>query len=210
MTTKGVEATSPEVVEIPPASGRALTLRKGDRLRVIDVEGSQVADLVAFSAEGKRDAFSQSFTRILLDRVDVRRGDSLLTTAGEPLLTVVGDTVGVHDILFGPCNRMLYERVFGVTGKSGCREHLAEALEPFGIGFERVTDPFNVFMNTRIGDDKRMTILPPLSRAGDHVDLRADRDVIVAVSACAADVNECNAGVLTGIRLEVFRNDMDR
>lgn len=206
MTTERSDATSIETIDIPPASGRALTLAKGDRLRVIDVEGSQVADLVAFAADGERDAFSQSFTRILLDRVDVRQGDSLVTAAGEPLLTVVADTVGVHDILFGPCNRMLYERVFGVRGKTGCREHLAEALEPFGIGFKRVTDPFNVFMNTRVGDDQRMTILPPTSRAGDHVDLRADRDLIVAVSACAADVNDCNAGVLTGIRLEVFRD----
>ncbi|WP_396655828.1 DUF1989 domain-containing protein [Microbacterium sp.] len=206
MTREGVEATPTETIEIPPASGRAVTLAKGDRLRVVDVEGSQVADVVAFAADGEREAFSQSFTRILLDRVDVRVGDSLLTAAGEPLLTVVDDTVGVHDILFGPCNQMLYERVFGVSGKTGCREHLAEALEPYGIGHERVTDPFNAFMNTRIGDDNRMTILPPTSRAGDHVDLRADRDVIVAVSACAADVNDCNAGVLTGIRLEIFRD----
>ncbi|WP_353987428.1 urea carboxylase-associated family protein [Ruicaihuangia caeni] len=195
----------PEVIDIPPATGRAVTLAAGDVLRVIDVEGSQVADLVVYAASAPHDGFSQGFTRLLLDRVDVRPGDSLLTAAGEPLLTLVGDTVGVHDILFPPCNRMMYERVFGIPGKTGCREHLTEALAPHGIGFDRVTDPFNVFMNTRIGDDKRMTILLPTSRAGDYVDLRADQDVIVAVSACAADANDCNAGELTGIRLEVTR-----
>lgn len=195
-----------EIIDIPAAEGRAATLREGDILRVVDVEGSQVADLVVYDARGERASFSQSFTRLLLDRVDVRVGDSLLTGTGEPLLTVVADTVGVHDILFGPCNRMMYERVFGVFGKTGCREHLTEALSPYGIGFERVTDPFNLFMHTHIGEDQKMTILLPTSRAGDYVDLRADREVIVAVSACAGDTNDCNAGVLTGIRLEIFRS----
>lgn len=201
-----IDRTADEIIDVPPASGRALALARGDVLRVVDVEGSQVADLVAYDARGAHDSFSQSFTRLLLDRVDVRIGDSLLSAAGEPLLTVVADTVGVHDILFGPCNAMMYERVFGVTGKTGCREHLTEALAPHGIGFDRVTDPFNVFMHTRIGDDQRMTILLPTSRAGDYVDLRADRDVIVAVSACAGDTNDCNGGVLTGIRLEIYRS----
>lgn len=205
MTAMPTRSEPAEVIEIPAASARAVTLAAGDVLRVVDVEGSQVADLVAYDAAPPHEAFSQGFTRLLLDRVDVRVGDSLLTAAGEPLLTVVEDTVGVHDIVFPPCNRMMYERVFHVTGKTGCREHLAEALAPHGIGFERVTDPFNVFMNTRIGDDKRMTILLPVSTAGDHVDLRAERDLIVAVSACAGDTNDCNAGRLTDIRLEVFR-----
>lgn len=199
--------TADEVIYIPPAAGRAVKLSHGDVLRVIDVDGSQVADLVAYQAAGRRDSFSQSFTRLMLDRVDVRIGDGLLTAECESLLTLVADTVGVHDILFGPCNSAMYERVFDVYGKTGCREHLAEALEPFGIGFERVTDPFNVFMHTRIGDDHRMTILHPTSKAGDYVDLRADQDLIVAVSACAGDTNDCNGGTLTGIRLEIYRGE---
>ncbi|MHA6669130.1 DUF1989 domain-containing protein [Homoserinimonas sp. A447] len=194
-----------EAIDILPASGRALTLRRGDILRVIDVEGSQVADLVAFDAEDTQEHFSQGFTRLLLDRVDMRVGDSLFSNHNNPLLTIVDDTVGVHDIVFPPCNTVMYERVFGVVGKTGCREHLAEALSEHGIGFYQVTDPFNVFMNTRIGDDKKMTILLPTSSAGDHIDLRAERDLIVAVSACAGDTNDCNGGKLTSIRLEISR-----
>jgi uncharacterized protein YcgI (DUF1989 family) len=198
-------STTVQAIDIPPASGRAVTLKRGDVLRVIDVEGSQVADLVAFDAEDSAEFFSQGFTRLLMDRVDVRVGDSLLSNRSNPLLTVVEDTVGVHDILFPPCNTVMYERVFGVKGKTGCREHLSEALAEHGIDFYQVTDPFNVFMHTRIGDDKKMTILLPTSTAGDHIDLRAERDLIVGVSACAGDTNDCNGGKLTGIRLEISR-----
>lgn len=197
--------TRVETVEIAPASARAVRLAAGDVIRVIDVQGSQVADLVAFVADDTRQHFSQGFTRLMLDRVDVRVGDALVSNTSTPLLTVIEDNVGVHDLLFPPCNTLMYAEVFGVEGKSGCREHLADALSEYGISFDQVTDPFNAFMNTRIGDDHRMTILPPTSRAGDHVDLRAECDLIVAVSACAGDVNDCNGDRLTEIALEITR-----
>jgi uncharacterized protein len=119
------------------------------------------------------------------------------------MLTVVADTVGVHDMLFPPCSTFLYTHVFGVEGKTGCREHLTAALAPYGIGFAQVTDPFNVFMNTAIDEAGRMAIYTPLSTAGDHLELRAEMDLIVAVSACAADVNACNGDGPTRIGVSV-------
>jgi uncharacterized protein len=187
---------------VAPMSAKALRLARGAVLRVTDVEGSQVADLVAFNAQDTAEHLSQGFTRANNDKAGLDVGDRLYSNLNSPMLTVMQDTVGVHDLLFPPCSRYLYEHVFGVQGKTGCREHLTEALEPFGIGFAQVTDPFNVFMNTAI-DEGRMAIYEPRSRAGDHIDLRAEMDLVVAVSSCAADVNACNAGVLTPIGLSV-------
>lgn len=191
-----------QTITIPPCSGVAVRLKRGDRLRVTDVQGLQVADLVAFTTGSPRERLSQGFTRMNHDRVDLRVGDALFSNMNRPLLRLTADTVGVHDLLFPPCNAFLYEHVFGVAGKTGCREHLTEALRPFGIGIDEVTDPFNVFMHTEI-DAGRMAILPPRSRAGDHVELLAEDELIVAVSACAADVNDCNGGRCTEIELRV-------
>jgi uncharacterized protein YcgI (DUF1989 family) len=189
---------------VAPMSARAVRLSPGDVLRVTDIEGRQVADLVAFNAHDTAEHLSQGFTRANNDKAGLLVGDQLFSNLNSPMLTVVKDTVGVHDLLFPPCSRYLYEHVFGVHGKTGCREHLTDALEPFGIGFAQVTDPFNVFMNTAI-DDGRMAIYEPHSRAGDHVDLRAEMDLVVAVSSCAADVNACNGDALTPIGLAVRR-----
>jgi uncharacterized protein YcgI (DUF1989 family) len=191
-------------VMIPPKSGYALRVGRGEVLRIIDIEGLQVADVVAYGASDPSEHLSQAFTRANNDSAAVEVGDRLYSNLNAPLLTVVEDTVGVHDILFPPCSQFLYEHVFGIEGKTGCREHLAAALAPYGIGFEDVTDPFNVFMNTSIGDHGRLQILEPHSGPGDHVDLRAERDLIVAVSACASDVNDCNGGVCTSIGLAVL------
>jgi uncharacterized protein YcgI (DUF1989 family) len=188
---------------IPPMSAHALRVARGDLLRVTDVDGSQVADLVAFSADDPDEHFSQGFTRANNDKAGVIAGDHLYSNVNTPMLTVVTDTVGVHDMLFPPCSTFLYRHVFGVEGKTGCREHLTAALEPYGIGFGRVTDPFNVFMNTAIDAAGRMAIYPPRSTAGDYLELRAEMDLIVAVSACAADVNACNGDACTRVAVSV-------
>lgn len=190
---------------IPPASAHALRLARGDVLRVTDVDGSQVADLVAFNADDPDEHFSQGFTRANNDKAGVLVGDRLYSNVNTVMLTVVADTVGVHDMLFPPCSTFLYRHVFGVEGKTGCREHLTIALEPYEIGFARVTDPFNVFMNTAIDEVGGMAIYPPRSSAGDYLELRAEMDLIVAVSACAADVNACNGDACTRIAVSVRR-----
>jgi uncharacterized protein YcgI (DUF1989 family) len=188
---------------IPPMSAYAFEVARGDMLRVVDVDGEQVADLVAFNAADLAEHFSQGFTRVNNDKAGVVVGDHLYSNLNNPVFTVACDTVGVHDMLFPPCSAFLYTHVFGVDRKTGCREHLARVLEPYGIGFADVTDPFNVFMNTAIGENGRMAIYTPRSAAGDHLDLRAEMDLVVAVSACAADVNACNGDGCTRIAVRV-------
>jgi uncharacterized protein YcgI (DUF1989 family) len=199
-----VDSDAPVQVVIPPKSGHALLLRRGQVLRVTDIEGQQVADLVAYDAEDRSEHFSQGFTRAYNDKATIAVGDQLYSNLNRPMLTVVADTVGVHDMLFVPCSRFLKEHVFGIDGETGCREHLATALEPHGITWAQVTDPFNVFMNTRIDEQGNMVIFEAPSRAGDHLDLRAERDLIIGVSACAGDMNACNAGHCTTIGLTVL------
>jgi uncharacterized protein YcgI (DUF1989 family) len=196
-------SVSPGLIEIAPKSAHALLLRAGQLLRVVDLEGSQVADLVAYNAVEPSEHFSQGFTRMNNDKVGVIVGDRLYSNLNTPMLRVEDDTVGVHDMLYPPCNAFFYEHVFGIAGKTGCREHLASALAEFGIGHERVTDPFNVFMNTTVDGSGATVIHRPRSGPGDHLDLRAEMDLIVAVSACAADVTDCNGGRCTGIGLLV-------
>ncbi|MEA2247798.1 MAG: uncharacterized protein QOH46_2327 [Solirubrobacteraceae bacterium] len=186
-------------------SAHALRLHTGQLLRVVDLEGSQVADLVAYNAADPSERFSQGFTRMNNDKVGVSVGDRLYSNRNSAMLRVEDDTVGVHDMLFPPCNAFFYEHVMGIAGKTGCREHLASALADFGIAQDDVTDPFNVFMNTAVGESGAMVIRTAPSEAGDHIDLRAEMDLIVAVSACAADVTDCNGGRCTGIGLLVER-----
>jgi uncharacterized protein YcgI (DUF1989 family) len=192
------------IVDIAPMSGAAVQLAVGELLRVVDVEGQQVADLVAFTGPDLGERFSQGFTRMLSGNVTVGGPGALLySNLGRPLLEVVVDPLGVHDLLYPPCNELYYRTVHGLPGKTGCREHLTEALVPFGVPFADVTDPFNVFMHSKVDDAGVPEVLLPRTTAGDFVELRALTDLVVGVSACAADMGLCNGGNCTGLQLVV-------
>ncbi|WP_068266634.1 DUF1989 domain-containing protein [Janibacter limosus] len=196
--------TKDATITIPPKSAHAVKLHKGERLRIIDVEGGQVADLVAFATDDLDESFSQGFTRMNNEKASVGVGDALYSNKNRVLMRVSADSVQVHDLLFPPCNRFLYEEIYGVPGKSGCRENLARALEGYGVPESRITDPFNVFMHTRIDPaTQKMQILPPTSGPGDFLEVAAEQDLILAISSCAADVTDCNGGHCTSIQVQV-------
>ena len=96
-------------IEIAPASAQAFELPDGWTIRVTDAEGSQVGDLFCVARDDPAERFSQARTRVYLQRIDLRVGDALWSTRDRPLLTVVEDTVGVHDLLSAaaaaPCSR---------------------------------------------------------------------------------------------------------
>jgi uncharacterized protein len=192
------------VIEIPPKSAHALLVRAGEILKVSDVRGSQVADFVCLSSEESAEYFSQARTRVNNWTTRLTVGHVLFSNRNQPMFRIAEDTVGVHDILFSPCSAYVYEHIYGVGPRDGCYENLARALQGFGISIDQVPDPFNIFMNTGIDEDYSLVIRRALSAPGDYVNLRAEMDCVVAVSACAADLDECNGGECTPIALEVI------
>jgi uncharacterized protein len=189
---------------IPPKSGTALTVNRGEILRVTDVEGQQACDFVAFNAHDHYDFFSAGKTRLNAWRVRVSTGDRLYSNQNHVLFTIVGDTVGVHDLLLPACNSYLYEHFFGVGPREGCLELLQQALHPYGIDPALIPDPFNLFTKTIVSDERDLVICEPASRAGDHIDLRAEVDCIVGLTACPEDLSDCNGRHCTAIDARIL------
>lgn len=188
---------------IPPKSAIALTVSAGETLRIVAVDGGQCSDVVAFAAEDPQERLSQHWTRVNNWKLRVTAGDRLYTNRSRPLLTVVTDTLGVNDFLFPPCNRDVYERMFEGEAQDGCSELLAGVLGPYAITPEMITDPLNVFMNTHIAEDGSISIEPNAARPGELLELRAERDCIVGVTACPDDRSSCNNGHCTRVGVDV-------
>lgn len=188
---------------IPARSGLALTLRGGETLRVIDIEGSQACDLVCFNLEDLAECLSPARTRLWHWRLRISTGDRLISNRHRPMMTMTEDTAGVHDLLLPSCNRRLYTDFFHVDPRDGCFELLVQALAPHGVSADLVPDPFNLFTNTGVEGEREMVIRPSASRPGDHVDLRADMDLLVGLTACPEDITVINGGNCTAIGVEV-------
>lgn len=191
------------VVDIAGGEGGAVEVGRGEHLSVIDVEGSQVADLVALRRHDLHHPLSVHQTRSTLRRLRLQVGDVLVDTNRQPLFAIARDDVGVHDLLLCACSRYLYEQRFGISDHRNCRENLLGALAPYGVEEWWLPDPLNVFMDTPPQPDGGFAFNPAPSKPGDRFVLRALDDVVVAVSSCPMDLVPINAGTPTPLRLEV-------
>ena len=173
--------------EISPRSGTAFRLNKGQKLRVIDPQGEQVSDLLAFNFHDKAEVISSGRTLDYAGKLFLTAGDPLYSNRSNVMLRIVEDTVGRHDFLLTPCSKDTFRIIYGdADPHQGCFGNLAAVLAPFGIGPDQIPTAFNVFMNVVVAPDGTLTVEPPLSRAGDHVLFEAEQDLIVALTACSA------------------------
>ena len=189
-----------EQVTIPPNSGMAFEVARGQHLRV---SGTTIADFVAFSRQDLRQRFDQARTKAYNLKLFLSSGDKLLTKANEPMLTIVADTFagqGTHDLQMGMCSGRRFQlaasegRLLETYNRPlrpedlpdhGCTENLSAALAPWGIAPEDIPSPFNLFQTLAIdGTTGRMANTSIRPRPGTNVDLRAEMDLLVAISAC--------------------------
>jgi len=179
---------------LPARNGRAIRLRQGQVIRIINTHGTQVCDTWAFNAAEMTEFMSMEHARAWTDRIVPRPGDPLVTNRRRPILTMLSDTSpGVHDTLIAPCDLDRY-RTLGVKGyHDNCADNLRLALKAIGLRTREVPCAFNLWMNIPVSADNAIRWLPPVSRAGDHVDFRAEMDCVCVVSACPQDIVAINA-----------------
>jgi uncharacterized protein YcgI (DUF1989 family) len=191
------------VVEIPPCSGTAFHLAGGSLLHVIDPKGEQVADLVAFAADDVRETLSNGRTFDYASTVHLTTGNVLYSNRSAPLLTIVHDDVGMHDFFLAACSRDTWRICYGDPGddRPGCFGNLVAALAAFGIEADAIPTTLNLFMNVAIEPNGHFTVRPPRSTPGDRIVLRAERDLIVGLTACSAA--QSNNGRFKPIRYSV-------
>ena len=155
-----------ESLLVAAGGGAGLRLKRGEQLRVIDIEGGQTGDLVAFSADG-RHRLSSGRTFDYGGKIYVSTGDVLWSDRSEPMLTILADDVGKHDLLYAPCSIEMYRLQYGVTEyHANCYDNLCSAFRELGIEPEPLPNSLNFFMNADVGADGRLSFLPPRTRAG--------------------------------------------
>jgi uncharacterized protein len=161
---------------------------------VIDPEGEQVSDVVAFTSAGpgRADASEWLSSGRSIDynnTIYQTTGHVLYSNRSNPMFTILEDRVGRHDFLLTPCSPETFEVLY--EGHEGyhpsCLENLTKNLKRFGIKGDDIPTTFNVFMNVEILGSGEIAIGPPLSKPGDFVDLRAETDLVVGVTACSAE-----------------------
>jgi uncharacterized protein YcgI (DUF1989 family) len=190
-------------IRIPGGEARAAEVKRDEYVSVVDIEGQQVGDFIAFNSQDISEHLSMTHTMTSLMSIFFHVGDYLRSNRRNPMFELVIDTVGSHDTLLAPCDPQRYLMDYGVESHRNCLDNFCEALAVYGINQSQIPGTWNLFENVVIGKDGLLEIEPPRSNAGDRVVLRALMDVIVAVSACPMDLNPTNAGAVTDLLLIV-------
>jgi uncharacterized protein YcgI (DUF1989 family) len=178
------------IKKLEPQTGTAFELATGQLLRVIDLEGEQVADLVAFARTDKAEWLSSGRSLDYANTIYLTTGNILYSNRSRPMFTIVADDVGRHDFLLTPCSPETFQIIYRDKNyHPSCLENLSKHLASFEISPDAIPTTFNIFMNVEIDSTGKMSILPPRSKAGDALTLRAEMDLIVGLTACSAEMS---------------------
>ncbi|SDR82012.1 DUF1989 domain-containing protein [Christiangramia echinicola] len=188
---------------IEKQSGAAFKLKKGQKLKVIDPQGEQVSDMVLFNAEDTREKISSGKTLDFEENILITRGDHLWSNRSNKMMEILEDTNGRNDFLLAPCSPETFKIMYGNSDyHPSCFENLYTNLAKFDIEPDDIPTAFNIFMNVKFQPDGKLSVDPPMSKAGDHVIFEAKMDLIVGLTACSAE--DSNGGSFKPIHYEIL------
>ena len=197
---------------VDAAAALAYEVRAGEFIQVIDVEGKQCSDFLAFHRakleSGLERGLDTTTTRSLMGQAYPMPGlqGKFYDVDQDPLIEVVRDTVGRHDTFGLACTAKYYEDR-GYPGHVNCSENFNGQVTPFGIAPRMGWEALNFFYNTGFDANNVFVMDEPWSRPGDYVLLRAMSDLVCASSACPDDIDPANGWQITPVHVRVYAPD---
>ena len=192
--------------EVVPARAPWLhEVKAGQTLRIVDLEGNQAVDFLAYSAADDAERYSAQDTIAAQGNVFLREGSVLLSNEGAPMMTITATAVAYHDTIGGACSCESNTLRYGHHTKAqhACVENFLTANARHGRGKRDMVSNVNWFMNVPVEADGALGIVDGISAPGLYVDLRAEMDVVVVVSNCPQINNPCNGFNPTPVRMIV-------
>ena len=197
---------------VDSGAGWTRVIRRGQALRIVDLEGNQAVDTMFYLASDAAERYCAATTLRMQGRVYLSTGTRLLSNLGRPLMTITADTCGRHDTLGGACaaesNAVRYS--LDKIHMHNCRDTFLLALARHAqatgqqLGKRDLSSNVNFFMNVPVTPAGGLTFADGVSEAGKYVELVADQDTLVLVSNCPQLNNPCNAYDPSPVRMLVW------
>ena len=190
---------------IPSGEGRMFTVKKGQTLRVIEVEGQQVASLIIFNEHDMKESFCACLTRQNSGCFTrTKKLYSKPASAEDVMFTVLTEKEGMFWLGPDRCNRFYYELHHGIKGHKNCQDILAELIKPYGLTPYDVSEVLNIFMNVIFQEDGTYEFVASPVSKGDYVDLLAEMDCLVGVAACPDELSAYNNFEAKPLGIQLF------
>jgi hypothetical protein len=189
---------------VPAGEPWSAWLRRGEVLRLIDLEGLQAIDFLCYNAGDPAERYNAANTIKLNRNIYLGKGSGLWSVRARKMMTIVEDSCGAHDTLYGCCSIEIDEVRFGKTNARSRQSNFEAELARHGLGEKDIVANINFFMNVPVAADGAIAIAEGRSKPGDHVDLRAEMDLLVVISNCPERDNPAAGFNPTPVRAIVY------
>lgn len=185
---------------IPACSGMKIDVKQGQSITVIDIEGGQVVDFFAEVNGNVNEFLSTGVTIDCNESLKLNVGDIIYTNLYRPMIKVLTDDVGEHDLLHPCCRPEMYD-FFYHNGEEhpNCFDNINRVLDEQ----RAVIVPVNLFMHTKINTNGSISVEEPVSKAGDKIVLKALMDITLGIAACSVSESKCNRGMCSPVKIVV-------
>ena len=184
-----------DLIEIPARSGKAVHLKEGQVIKIINTHGHQVVDTWVFNAFDLNEFLSNEHMHQKLNSIYPKRGKPIYTNKRRPIAILEEDTSpGIHDTVMAACDIFRYQQLGCMDYHENCDDNLHIAMKILGFEFSGTPSPLNLWMNIPIGVTGDCRWEPPVSKPGDFVIFRAVMNCVFVMSACPQDLVPINAG----------------
>jgi uncharacterized protein len=190
---------------VPARAPWSALLPAGSHLTIVDLQGNQAVDFLAYNAADTAERYSAADTIAAQGNIFLATGSVLRTNEGRPLLTLVADEVGRHDTIGGACSKESNSLRYGhhTVHQHGCVENFLAEGARWGLTKRDLVSNVNWYMNVPVEPDGTLGIVDGLSAPGRRLVLRAEMDTIALVSNCPQVNNPCNGFDPTPVRMVV-------
>jgi uncharacterized protein len=180
-------------------------VRQGEILRLVDLEGQQAVDFLCFDAADPSDRYSATNTIKVQGNIYIGNDTVLYSDRGAPLFTIIADTCGRHDTIYGCCTEANNFLRYGVRHTPNCYANFREVLASFELDECSIVGNINFFMSVPVLPDGSAGVADGVSQPGSSVELRAERDVLAVLSNCPQMHNPCNGYNPTPIQVVIYK-----
>ena len=185
-----------------PWSGR---IDRGEHLVLVDLEGQQAIDFLCYNVRDPEERYHAPNTIKLQGNIYLGQGSVLWSVRARKMMTVVEDTCGGHDTIFGCCSFELDDVRYGARNPRACQQNFESELARHGLDAAAVVPNINFFMRVPVKADGSAGIEDGWSKPGDHVTLRAEMNVLVVISNCPEALNPATGAGPTPVRAIRYR-----
>ena len=167
-------------------------VKRGQVLTIKDTHGQQAVDFLCYDADNTSDRYSATNTVKVQGNVYVGNGTVLYADSGKPLLTVIEDTVGRHDTIYGCCSNPNNKLRYDVETTESCYTNFTQELQKHGMDVTSIVPNVNWFMSVPVLGDGSAGVAEAALKPGSFVKLRAECNVLAVLSNCPQMHNPCN------------------